>query len=157
MSLAPKVSPASGPLASPASSTWVWRQKAPMVSRSRISLMPNSTARAATARPPGSDTTPFQIGVYLRLTAVPSILFLPADHQQHHADRNRTRSCPRRHVNGLLLFNRELQRADLCLMRIFGVAELLVREPEDTRHDQYYRHDFCCVHVTALLLIVVRF
>src|SRR5450759_3446296 len=127
---------ASGPLAAPASSTWVWRQKAPMVSRSRISLMPNSTARAATARPPGSETTLFQIGVHLRRPALASILFLSANHQQHHAERNRTPSCPRRHVNGLLLFNREFQRADLCLMRIFGVAELLVREPEDTRHDQ---------------------
>ena len=57
--------------------------------------------------------------------------FLATEDQKRAADHDGADAGPDRHVDGLLVLDRQLDRSDLCLVSLLGEAEAAVHQPQD--------------------------
>src|SRR5580765_4555705 len=71
---------------------------------------------------------------------------LGADEQQRASTDDRGNPCPLRNVDRFLFLDRQLDRTDLRLVRVLGVAEAAVGEAECPGDDQYEGGDAHASH-----------
>src|SRR6185436_1244162 len=62
------------------------------------------------------------------------------------AGNDRGDADPQRHVDGALFLQRQIERADLCLVRRFRVREFPVHQSGDAGHDQQNGYDLERAH-----------
>ena len=58
-------------------------------------------------------------------------------------------ACPDRDVDGLLLLNGQFKRTYSGLLRLLGIAEIAIRQAQDSRHNQRDGCKLNCVHFVS--------
>jgi hypothetical protein len=73
-------------------------------------------------------------------------LAFPSHHQKESAYQDRAKANPDGNIDMFLLGDGHVQRAQVGLVGLLGVAEATVRQSRKTAYDQQYRHDFLGIH-----------
>src|SRR5687768_15243784 len=98
---------------------------------------------------PGAKVAPGGSGIFARHEGRAGLgsALLAADEQQAGADDDGADAGPQRDVDALFLLDRELDRAEVGLVLLLGVAEAAVDEAENAEDDEDDADQLDCAHL----------